>query len=197
MISPRLRQLYRAVPDMECHVGCLDCCLGYAPSMAKEEWMEIKHPGKFPTGKFIERCPFLGEKGCEIYNKRPFICRLFGTDDFPGCPHGCKPERPLEGEGGMRLLGQYEQWLWEDACRTIQKFIQWQKIKQAGDVTPGHFLWIRYLLSTRDGRKGLDFVMGLVDPEEIEAAKEKITAKLQPCIETELGCTEAEWTGSK
>ena len=36
-------------------------------------------------------CPYLGEQGCEVYDERPLICRLFGTTPRLPCPNGRKP----------------------------------------------------------------------------------------------------------
>jgi hypothetical protein len=37
-------------------------------------------------------CPYLGKNGCEVYEERPLICRLFGTTPKLACPHGKRPE---------------------------------------------------------------------------------------------------------
>lgn len=36
-------------------------------------------------------CVHLGDKGCQVYEQRPLICRLFGTTPRLACPNGCKP----------------------------------------------------------------------------------------------------------
>jgi len=36
-------------------------------------------------------CPYLGANGCEVYDERPLICRLFGTTPRLPCPNGRKP----------------------------------------------------------------------------------------------------------
>ncbi|WP_455565384.1 YkgJ family cysteine cluster protein [Lysobacter gummosus] len=36
-------------------------------------------------------CPHLGSHGCEVYNERPLICRLFGTTPQLLCPNGQRP----------------------------------------------------------------------------------------------------------
>lgn len=43
-------------------------------------------------------CAFVGDDGCcSVYDRRPFVCRLFGTSDDHRlrCPHGCGPKRKL------------------------------------------------------------------------------------------------------
>ena len=37
-------------------------------------------------------CPHLGPNGCEVYDERPLICRLFGTTPSLPCPNGRRPE---------------------------------------------------------------------------------------------------------
>ena len=37
-------------------------------------------------------CPHLSENGCQSYNERPLICRLFGTTPQLACPNGKRPE---------------------------------------------------------------------------------------------------------
>ena len=40
-------------------------------------------------------CVHLGPGGCQVYNERPLICRLFGTTPRLACPNGCGPEQPI------------------------------------------------------------------------------------------------------
>jgi Fe-S-cluster containining protein len=41
-------------------------------------------------------CPHLGASGCEVYDERPLICRLFGTTTSLLCPHGRHPEEMID-----------------------------------------------------------------------------------------------------
>jgi Fe-S-cluster containining protein len=36
-------------------------------------------------------CPYLSDRGCEVYSERPLICRLFGTTPRLACPNGRRP----------------------------------------------------------------------------------------------------------
>jgi hypothetical protein len=44
-----------------------------------------------------------------VYDKRPFLCRLFGAtaDAAMRCPHGLGPEKPLSEFQTKLLLGRY------------------------------------------------------------------------------------------
>jgi Fe-S-cluster containining protein len=109
MTARALRMAYRDIPTMTCKAGCSDCC-GIAP-FTKVEFDRVADllpadsavtpvPGGFGVTKVTapSRCAFVTEAGCSIYDKRPAVCRLFGTlpeDPRMRCPHGCKPARPL------------------------------------------------------------------------------------------------------
>jgi len=86
-IKERHEELYRQIPSFECKKGCTDCC-GPVP-FSRYEWSIIadKREGKGLI------CPYASRKGCQIYDKRPLLCRLFGAvnTERMECPHGCKP----------------------------------------------------------------------------------------------------------
>ena len=62
-------------------------------------------PWEFNCGK----CPYSVGGNCGIYDRRPFICRLFGMSEDPGlqCPHGCRPDHPLSQEETNELFDAY------------------------------------------------------------------------------------------
>lgn len=43
-------------------------------------------------------CPHLGVNGCEVYEERPLICRLFGTTPSLPCPNGRSPARMTDSK---------------------------------------------------------------------------------------------------
>lgn len=166
----QLKRWQKQIPAMKCSPGCHACCEGYAPSMTKAEWYEIKHPGKFSRGKTIETCPFLGASGCEIYSRRPLICRLFGTVEADQlnafnafCPSGETPARPLSLRQALKIQTEYEGELWNQACKLIIQFISYLKMPGETKPAPMKFQYLRYLFSTPDGQKGLALLMG-IDP---------------------------------
>lgn len=107
------------IPSFKCLGGCTDCC-GIVPFSEAEKaavierkplvrWLEI--PGAegvwFPEDTLREHsCVFAKDGGCQIYDIRPMICRLFGAvdNDLMRCPHGCKPKRLLSDANAKAML---------------------------------------------------------------------------------------------
>jgi hypothetical protein len=48
-------------------------------------------------------CPHLGKNGCEVYDDRPLICRLFGTTPRLPCPNGKRPEVMIDAETEQQI----------------------------------------------------------------------------------------------
>jgi hypothetical protein len=56
-------------------------------------------------------CPYLVPgKGCSEYDRRPYVCRLFGASKsrYMRCPHGCQAEKPLSPQATAALTKRYE-----------------------------------------------------------------------------------------
>jgi len=53
--------------------------------------LPIKTHAEHATALSELNCPYLGKHGCEVYNERPLICRLFGTTPRMLCPNGMRP----------------------------------------------------------------------------------------------------------
>lgn len=92
-MSPLLiiRKLYKQIPAFECKPGCHECC-GIVP-WARSEWEQISDKRNYKS----VICPYIGPEGCEVYEKRPLMCRLFGAVDDPilKCPYGCAPSNKM------------------------------------------------------------------------------------------------------
>ena len=173
MILRRLKTWYQQIPAMTCESGCRECCEGYAPALALAEWREIKHPAKIvPTLMILETCPFLGESGCEIYARRPLICRIFGTVSKAElqdkqvavslpvfCPRGCEPEEPLRAGAALGLQVQYQRLLNQELLQMAADFRKWQAAG-GGGPTPAKFEWLFYVLCTRDGQRTWQQIQG-------------------------------------
>jgi Fe-S-cluster containining protein len=105
-VSKALQALYDKIPKgFQCAPGCNLCC-GPVPHCAEEaaliddddrKRMDVSKP-----------CPFTTPQGCAIYDKRPFMCRIFGcAPDMLACPHGLRPERMLTDEEASDLTDEY------------------------------------------------------------------------------------------
>jgi len=117
-----IRELRRAIPDMQCKSGCHDCC-GVVP-MTFYEYKMMGKPEMTPDN--WTTCPHLGKSGCSNYNERPLICRLYGTVkreppkiielaadiklfniERLHCPHGCVPQYPLDWTVAASITNKY------------------------------------------------------------------------------------------
>jgi len=104
-IAKAHRELYAAIPEVEGCTHCGDCCGIVAWSAW--EWSQVEH--RKPTERDIRllRCPYYRAKGCDCYEDRPFMCRLFAAVEDLRCPHGAKAKRLLTAAEGLALLLRY------------------------------------------------------------------------------------------
>ena len=135
-----LEALYSEIPTFTCREGCTDCC-GSMPFVSGIEWDLV--PEKRQHDEL--RCPYLNggqemvkikktsavgitEAGgsfkvsngkCEIYEHRPFICRLFGSVEGFQCIHGYGPENPLSVEQGRDLRKRYFTFIEQESEKEI------------------------------------------------------------------------------
>lgn len=126
--------LYRQIPAFLCKPECSACCRpGPACALpvpfSGTEWARIPEKKRrgagfdevllYPqAGSHIRsafraifspptRCPFSCPKGCAIYEKRSFMCRLFGAAASLPCPFGCRPDRMLTKAEADELTRRY------------------------------------------------------------------------------------------
>jgi len=67
-----------SIPTIKCPPKCHRCCNPVFVTKIESEKLGLcgdNWTGQRPDGK----CRFLGPNGCMVYDKRPMICRLFGT----------------------------------------------------------------------------------------------------------------------
>jgi Fe-S-cluster containining protein len=90
--SQKIKFFRERIPSFECVPGCHDCCGPVTAST--EEMARLPHKSEQQRDAALAdlNCPHLGAKGCEAYEERPIICRLFGTTPQLKCPNGRRPE---------------------------------------------------------------------------------------------------------
>lgn len=91
-------KLFRgAIPAFRCLPGCHDCC-GPVPA-SRWEQAQLPAVSEAKRSEVAEtlNCPHLGPQGCQVYDQRPILCRLFGTVESLPCPHGRRPLVLLPG----------------------------------------------------------------------------------------------------
>ena len=103
----KLRELYGKIPVMKCIEGCTDCC-GTVP-FSREEWEAVED--KRPPPATGIKCPY-ADRGCDIYELRPMMCRLFGAAKLESLrfPHGCRPEKLLSAAETSEIMSEYLRW---------------------------------------------------------------------------------------
>ena len=114
MYAEEIKKLYEMIPASVCDENCSKCCkdmIQFSPSeeenMGGYEW----------NGK----CTHLRGGKCSVYDRRAFVCRLYGTSELFRC-EGCTPERYLSESETMELLRLYNKYRnAEIAQKTIKK----------------------------------------------------------------------------
>lgn len=95
-------ELYKLIPTFKCKEGCSECC---GPMQYFDEFeLEQLDEKKLPVGFY---CPYKTTTGCEIYDKRPFICRLFGNLEGLECKYGYGPLKKLTKQEGDKIMKLY------------------------------------------------------------------------------------------
>lgn len=84
--------LRERIPSFECVPGCHDCCGPVTASSTEMARLPFKSRASHEAALEALSCPHLGKDGCEVYDERPLICRLFGTTPNLRCPNGRGPQ---------------------------------------------------------------------------------------------------------
>ena len=92
----KIDHLRRKIPRFDCVPGCHDCCGPVTASSEELARLPVKSDAEHDAALAEYNCVHLGPNGCEVYDQRPLICRLFGTTPRLPCPHGRGPEQPIE-----------------------------------------------------------------------------------------------------
>jgi Fe-S-cluster containining protein len=105
----KIRFFRRHIPEFACIPGCHDCC---GPILASTDEVaclpqisEAEHVAALSSWD----CPHLGVAGCQVYEERPLICRLFGTTPRLRCPHGRQPENMIDLEIEIKIDEYFRQ----------------------------------------------------------------------------------------
>ncbi len=92
----KIQFLRTRIPPFECKPGCHDCCGPVTASSEEMAELPVKSDKEHEKALANFNCPHLGDNGCQVYDERPLICRLFGTTPKLTCPNGCRPEQMIE-----------------------------------------------------------------------------------------------------
>ena len=83
--------LRERIPSFRCIVGCHDCCGPVIASSIEVARLPARSEADHAAALASLDCVYLGAHGCEVYDERPLICRLFGTTPRLACPNGRRP----------------------------------------------------------------------------------------------------------
>jgi hypothetical protein len=101
--SHKIRFYRERIPTFECTPGCHACCGPVTASSEEVAYLPIKSDAEHDAALSELNCPYLGSNGCEVYNDRPLICRLFGTTPNMPCPNGKKPAQMIDKDIENRI----------------------------------------------------------------------------------------------
>lgn len=99
----KIRFFRSRIPSFVCVPGCHDCC---GPVKASSDEMarlpfisDVEHDAAMDQLS----CPHLGSNGCQVYEDRPIICRLFGTTPKLACPNGRRPDDMIDSRIEVKI----------------------------------------------------------------------------------------------
>ncbi|WP_371326489.1 YkgJ family cysteine cluster protein [Collimonas sp. OK307] len=97
------------IPAFACVPGCHDCCGPVLASTVEMARLPRKNQQEQEAALAALGCPHLGPDGCQVYEERPLICRLFGTTPRLACPNGKRPEVMIAPVIEERVYRYFEQ----------------------------------------------------------------------------------------
>ena len=83
--------LRERIPSFRCIVGCHDCCGPVTASASEVARLPVRTSAQHAAAMENLSCVYLGAQGCQVYEERPLICRLYGTTPRLACPNGRRP----------------------------------------------------------------------------------------------------------
>lgn len=96
--SHKIKFFRSRIPTFACVPGCHDCCGPVTTSTEEMARLPVKSEAEHDAALAALSCPHLGEHGCQVYEERPLICRLFGTTPKLACPNGRRPDAMIAPE---------------------------------------------------------------------------------------------------
>ncbi len=103
----QIQKQYERIPSFTCKTGCTDCC-GPVPFTDTEWALLTPEEQNRPFNGLT--CKFVSAEGCTIYDRRPLMCRIFGTVEDLQCPHGCRPDTLLTKMQGQTIVRHYRKY---------------------------------------------------------------------------------------
>ena len=91
-------RLRKRIPTFTCTPGCHDCCGPVTTSSEEMSRLPVKTITEHENALNHYDCVHLGPNGCEVYEERPLICRIFGTTPNMPCPNGCRPKEMIDSK---------------------------------------------------------------------------------------------------
>jgi len=91
-------RLRKRIPSFECVKDCHDCCGPVTTSSEEMSRLPVKTDAEHDAALNEWNCVHLGPNGCEVYEERPLICRIFGTTPNMPCPNGRRPEEMIDSK---------------------------------------------------------------------------------------------------
>ena len=96
-----LRELYAFIPSSKCVDGCHACCHDLIQMSAEER----DNMGGY---EFTGSCIHLVDGHCDVYERRPLVCRLYGSSELLRCGD-CESEGMLSEAGTKKILLLYKE----------------------------------------------------------------------------------------
>ena len=111
MFEKEIKELYENIPPSVCGKDCAKCCTNIIQFTASEE----KMMGGY---EWDGQCSHLIDGRGSVYDRRPLICRLYGTSELLRC-EGCTPERYLSEKETGEIIHIYVRYRKAEEERTV------------------------------------------------------------------------------
>jgi Fe-S-cluster containining protein len=108
-VDAALDDLYALLPRIDCRGRCVAACGPIAMSARERDRAVEALGGPITADPDSLTCSALAAGRCQIYARRPMICRLWGVAENMRCDWGCIPDRWLNAEDAAWLVAMAEQ----------------------------------------------------------------------------------------